>query len=172
MPPRVYHPDHTADIRRRLTLMAVYGLVGLVVTAVAAGFLAFLDASASDSWGAPVTAAWIADAVLATLAVLNLLVTLAASSVYRRRRADLDTAGAEVVGELHARIANLRRDDPDPLRQHSRPTGARRRLRQHPFMIKFCCPPNSHAAAPVGCSSVAVGRGHPTTPRPVLARVG
>jgi hypothetical protein len=50
--------------------------------------------------------------VLTTLAVLYLLVTLAAWRVYRRRRADLDAAGAEVVGELHARSADLRRDDP------------------------------------------------------------
>jgi MFS family permease len=112
MPPRVYHPDHTAEIRRRLTLMAVYGLTGLVGAAVAAGLLAVLYSGANDSWEALETAAWIADAVLATLAVLNLLVTLLAWRVYRWRRVDLDAAGAEAVGELHARIANVRRDDP------------------------------------------------------------
>lgn len=48
------------------------------------------------------TAAWTADAVLATLAVLNLLVTLLAWRVYRRQRGDLDAPGAEVVGQLHA----------------------------------------------------------------------
>jgi hypothetical protein len=43
----------------------------------------------------------------------NLLVTLMARRVYWRRRADLDAAGADAVGELHARIDNLRRDEPD-----------------------------------------------------------
>jgi hypothetical protein len=42
-----------------------------------------------------------------------LLVTVAAWGLYRRRRADLDAASAEAVGELHARIADLRRDEPD-----------------------------------------------------------
>jgi len=48
----------------------------------------------------------------AGVAVLYLLVTLVAWLVYRRRRPDLDAAGAEIVGELHARIANVRRDGP------------------------------------------------------------
>jgi hypothetical protein len=60
-----------------------------------------------------VSAAWILDVVLAAVAVLYLLVTLVASLVYRRRRPDLDAAGAEVVGELRARIANLHRNDTD-----------------------------------------------------------
>jgi hypothetical protein len=36
---------------------------------------------------------------------------LVAWGLYRRRRADLDAEGAEIVGEFHARIANLRRGD-------------------------------------------------------------
>ncbi len=51
------------------------------------------------------------DAVCAAAAVLYLLVTLAAWAVYRRRRADLDGEGAEIVGEMHARIANRHRDN-------------------------------------------------------------
>jgi hypothetical protein len=51
--------------------------------------------------------------VLTAVAVLYLLVTVAAWALYRRRRADLDAAGAEAVGELHARIANVRRDNAD-----------------------------------------------------------
>jgi hypothetical protein len=39
---RVYHPDHTAHIRRRLTRMAVTGLIGLAVAAAAAGVLAIV----------------------------------------------------------------------------------------------------------------------------------
>jgi len=49
--------------------------------------------------------------VCAAAAVLYLLVTLAAWAVYRRRRADLDGEGAEIVGEMHARIANRHRDN-------------------------------------------------------------
>jgi hypothetical protein len=59
------------------------------------------------------SAAWVTDAVLAAVTVLYLLVTLVAWLIYRRRRPDLDAAGAEIVGELHARIANLHRDDTD-----------------------------------------------------------
>jgi hypothetical protein len=33
--------------------------------------------------------------------------------IYRRCRSDFDAAGAEIVGEFHARIANLHRDDTD-----------------------------------------------------------
>jgi hypothetical protein len=51
--------------------------------------------------------------VTAGVAVLCPLVTLVAWLVYRRRRPDLDAAGAEIVGELHARIANLHRDYTD-----------------------------------------------------------
>jgi hypothetical protein len=110
MPPRVYHPDHTAHIRRRLTRMAVTGLIGLAVAAAAAGVLAMMGSRAGDSSSGLVTAAWVADAACAAVAVLYLLVTLAAWAVYRRRRADLDAEGAEIVGETQARIANRHRD--------------------------------------------------------------
>jgi len=40
MSPRVYRPDHTAHVRRRLAQMAVYEAFGLVVAAAAAGILA------------------------------------------------------------------------------------------------------------------------------------
>ncbi len=111
MPPRVYRPDHTAHIRRRVAQMAVYGAFGLVVAAAAAGMLAVIGSRVPAAWMALVSAAWIADLVLAAVAVLYLLVTLVAWLVYRRRRPELDAAGAEVVGELRARIANLHRDD-------------------------------------------------------------
>jgi len=112
MSPLVYDPDHTAHIRRRLSRMAVTGLIGLAVAAAAAGVLAMMGSRAGDSSGGGlVTAAWVIDAVCAAVAVLYLLVTLAALAVYRRRRADLDAEGAEIVGEMHARIANRHRDN-------------------------------------------------------------
>jgi hypothetical protein len=49
MPLRAHHRGHTAHIHRRLTLMAVYELTGLVVAAVAAALLAVLDPSADGS---------------------------------------------------------------------------------------------------------------------------
>jgi uncharacterized BrkB/YihY/UPF0761 family membrane protein len=113
MSPRVYRPDHTAHVRRRLTQMAAFGTFGMVVAAAAAGILAVIGSRAPAAWKALVSAAWILDAVAAGVAVLYLLVTLVAWLVYRRRRADLDAASAEVVGEFHARIANLHRDDTD-----------------------------------------------------------
>jgi hypothetical protein len=112
MPPHVYRPDHTAHVRRRLTQMAAYATFGLVIAA-AAGILAAIGSRAPAAWKAPVSAAWILDALLAAVAVLYLLVTLLAWLAYRGRRPDLDAAGAEIVGELHARIANLHRDDTD-----------------------------------------------------------
>lgn len=112
MSARVYRPDHTAHVRRRLAQMAVYGAFGLVVAAAAAGILAVVGSRIPAAWKALVNAAWILDAVAAGVAVLYLLVTLVAWLVYRRRRPDLDAVGAEIVGELHARIANGRRDGP------------------------------------------------------------
>jgi len=111
--PRVYHSDHTAHVRRRLVHMAGHGLVGLLVAGVAAGIMAFLDSRAGSAWGGVVTVVWIADGVLAAIAVLYLLVTVVGWGLYRRSRADLDAAGAEAAGELRARIANLRRGDAD-----------------------------------------------------------
>jgi hypothetical protein len=52
MPPRVYRPDHTAHVRRRLAQMAVYGAFGLVIAAAAAGILAVI-AAASPPRGRP-----------------------------------------------------------------------------------------------------------------------
>jgi uncharacterized membrane protein YdbT with pleckstrin-like domain len=113
MSPRVYRPDHTAHVRRRLTQTAAYGTFGLVIAAAAAGSFAVVGSRVPTAWTALVSANWILDAVAAGVAVLCLLVTLVAWLVYRRRRPDLDAARAEIVGELHARIANLHRDDTD-----------------------------------------------------------
>ncbi|WP_274535260.1 hypothetical protein [Pseudofrankia asymbiotica] len=41
------------------------------------------------------------------------MITVVAWGVYRRRRAELDAAGAEAVGEFHAHLTVARRDDTD-----------------------------------------------------------
>jgi hypothetical protein len=109
-PPRVYHPGHTAHLRQRLTQMAVNGLIGLVIAAIGAGVTATVASRANGASGSLVTAAWIAVVAVAAVACLHLLITLPFWRIYRRQRAELDAAGAEAVGEMHARIANLRRD--------------------------------------------------------------
>jgi hypothetical protein len=111
--PQVYHPDHTAHIRRRLAHMASYGLFGLLIAAGVAGITAIVNSRADGAWGCLVTAAWIADGVLAARHGARPAGHGGRVGLYRRRRAGLDAAGAEAVGELHARIANLRRDKPD-----------------------------------------------------------
>jgi len=110
--PRVYHHDHTANVRRRLVQMASYGVIGLLVASAAAGIMAISDRSGGES-SAAFTAAWIADGALAAVALVYLLVTFVAWGLYRRKRADRDAAGAEAVGELRARIANIRGDNAD-----------------------------------------------------------
>jgi hypothetical protein len=56
---------------------------------------------------------WIADAVLGGVSLLTLAVTAVMWLVYRRRRrAELDAQGAEIAGELKARMAVRRRDHP------------------------------------------------------------
>jgi len=113
MPRRVYHADHTAHLRQRLAQRALHGLAGLVLAAIGAGATAIVASRANGKWTSLVTITWIAGAVAAAVAVLYLLATLLLWGIYRRRRAELDAAGAEANGELHARIANLRRDGSD-----------------------------------------------------------
>jgi hypothetical protein len=55
---------------------------------------------------------WFADALSGGVSLLTLAVTAVMRLVYRRRRADLDAQGAQIRGELTARIAARRRDDP------------------------------------------------------------
>jgi hypothetical protein len=62
--PRVYRPDHTAHVRRRLAQMTAYGAFGLVVAAAAAGILAVIGSRPAAS-NALMSAAWVTDAVLA-----------------------------------------------------------------------------------------------------------
>jgi hypothetical protein len=108
VPARVYNPDHTAHIRAIIRRMAVDGLIGLGVAAVAAGALLALDEDLHGKFGWWVWAVWIAVAVLAGIGLICLAAALVCAVVYRRRRADLDAAGAEAAGELRAKLANQR----------------------------------------------------------------
>ena len=45
--PRLYHPNHTAHLRQRLTQTAVHGIIGLLVAAAAAGILAIIGSRAT-----------------------------------------------------------------------------------------------------------------------------
>ncbi|OAA18462.1 hypothetical protein UG55_111130 [Frankia sp. EI5c] len=92
--------------------MAIVGATGLVVAAVAAGITAVVG-RASDVWDALLAAAWIIDAVLAGVATVYLVITVVPWGVYRRRRAELDAAGAEAMGEFQARSTLSHHDDPD-----------------------------------------------------------
>ncbi|WP_203706100.1 hypothetical protein [Asanoa iriomotensis] len=110
MSARVYRHDHTAHIRHRLAQLAIHGAVGLFVAFCAAGVLAFLNIQADDGPGWLIGLTWYAVGAIAVLALLTLGVALVGWLVYRRRRAQLDAAGAEVIGELYARMANRRRN--------------------------------------------------------------
>jgi len=153
--------------------MAVYGVIGLVIAVVAAGVIAIVASTAGGAWGALVTAGWVADGVLAAVAVLNLLVTLAAWGRHRRRCADLDAAGAEVVGELHTRIASLRPGDPDWFAPTTTvPNAGRRRIPQPVSVINFCCPPNSPTGVVVGRDRRRCWAWRPTNTQADRAAVG
>jgi hypothetical protein len=66
---------------------------------------------AGDSGDGISRIAWYGVGAVVGLSLPSLLLALAGWIRYRRRRADLDAAGAEAVGELHARMANAGRDD-------------------------------------------------------------
>jgi hypothetical protein len=111
MSARVYQPDHTAHIRRRLHQMTTQGSAGLILACGAAGIAAVLANRADDADAWIFRIAWYAVAAVASLSLLTILATRVGWMLYRRQRADLDAAGAEAVGELNARRANARRDD-------------------------------------------------------------
>ena len=51
-------------------------------------------------------ALWIVGAFAVTVSLAGLATVLVRWLVYLRRRAELDAEGAEVMGEIHARLAN------------------------------------------------------------------
>lgn len=110
MPAARYHPDHTAHIRRRLADQVIFGTVGLVVTAMAAGVLVLIGGRLDAAPAVVRQLVWIAVAVSGGISVLVLVVSAGRWRVYRRRRADLDAEGAEIMGELKARTARRRAD--------------------------------------------------------------
>jgi hypothetical protein len=98
--PRVYRADHTAHIRERLRASALHHLTGLIAAGVGAGGLLLLQGSLREAHPTVVEVGWWLDRALATIAGLGLALTAARYLRYRRRRADLDAAGAEVLGEF------------------------------------------------------------------------
>ena len=102
--PRVYRADHTAHIRDRLTRQAVYFTTGVIIAVLGAVSFAFLLSMLPEAAHTLTAIAWGLVIVLAMVAGLGLLITGVEYLVYRRRRADLDAAGAEVIGELYARL--------------------------------------------------------------------
>ena len=107
-----YSPDHTADIRQRLKDMAARGTVGLGIAAAAAGVIAVLATSGGGgTTAALIRVVWIADAALGGISAITLLVAAAGWMIYSRRRADLDTQRAEILGEFKAQAATRPRDD-------------------------------------------------------------
>jgi Mg2+/Co2+ transporter CorB len=90
--------------------MAVTGVIGLAIASAAARVLSILDSRVGDSGSGLMTAAWVADAVCAVVAIAYRLVAPVLWAVYWWRHAELDTERAEVVGEINAWIANRHRD--------------------------------------------------------------
>jgi uncharacterized BrkB/YihY/UPF0761 family membrane protein len=102
--PRVYQPDHTADIRQRLKSMLLTFTVGAAIAVTGAIIIGILTASLDDQYRTVIALAWLIDIVTLLVAALGLLTTLIFYLIYRRRRAYLDAVGAEADGELRARI--------------------------------------------------------------------
>jgi cytochrome c biogenesis protein CcdA len=109
--PRVYRPDHTAGIRHRLKAMLRYFVTGAAVVLTGAVAVAIIAAQFGDEDRTLVTVAWLVVIVALLVAALGLVMTLVLYLVYRRRRADLDAAGAEAEGELQARIHGATRGE-------------------------------------------------------------
>lgn len=103
--PRTYHADHTAHIRDRLTSRAVYFLTGLLISGIAAITTAVLPtALAAEPPPVMATAVRGIILILAGMSGLGLALTGVQYRIYLRRRADLDAAGAEAIGEMNARL--------------------------------------------------------------------
>lgn len=113
MPAARYRSDHTAQIRRRVAGLAMNACIGLVFTAVAAGVLVLLRWRFEGEPAVLWQVVWIADAVLGGVSLLTLAAAGVMWLVYRRRRAELDAAGAELDGERKMRAVMRRWDDAD-----------------------------------------------------------
>jgi hypothetical protein len=102
--PRIYRADHTAHIRDRLKRQTLHFSIGAALAVLSAVMVAMLVPLAGEGHPTLSGAAW--GLVVAVLVVsgIGLAITGVEYLVYRRRRADLDAAGAEVIGELNARL--------------------------------------------------------------------
>lgn len=108
--PRVYHADHTAHIRDRLKRQALHFTTGVIMAMMGAVIFAVLLSMQGSAPHALTVTGWGVVILLAAVAGLGLLITGVDYLVYRYRRADLDAEGAEVIGELYAR---MHRSEPD-----------------------------------------------------------
>jgi hypothetical protein len=103
--PRIYRADHTAHIRDRLKRQALHFSTGAVLAVLAAGAVAVLLWLLGDgSHHTLAVAVWGLVIALAVVSGIGLMLTGVEYLLYRRRRAELDAAGAEVIGEWHARL--------------------------------------------------------------------
>lgn len=102
--PRVYRADHSAHIRDRLKRQALYFATGELVAVFGAIAFAVLLSMQNPAPHALTVLGWGLVILLASVAGLGLLITGVQYLIYRRRRADLDAEGAEVIGELYARL--------------------------------------------------------------------
>jgi hypothetical protein len=102
--PRIYRADHTAHIRDRLKSQALYFSTGVIMAVLGAIAVAVLRSLLGEAHHALTVAVWGLVIVLAVVSGFGLTLTGIEYLVYRRRRAGLDAAGAEVIGELYARL--------------------------------------------------------------------
>jgi hypothetical protein len=109
--PRVYQPDHTAHIRHRLSQQATYFGAGLVMAALMAAVTVVLSALSGNQFRTLTTVVWLVDLVLAIVSGLGLALSGLHYLWYRRHRAELDAAGAEVIGEFNARLSRRNSDE-------------------------------------------------------------
>jgi hypothetical protein len=107
--PLLCHPTTPRTSAAASSSWSVHGPIGLLTAGAVNGILAIVDGVANGAWAAVVTAAWIADAVLAAVAVLTLLVTVAVWGWYRRRCADLDAAAPKPSASCAHRQPSPRR---------------------------------------------------------------
>lgn len=102
--PRVYLADHAAHIRDRIKRQALYYITGAIIAVLSAVTFAIVLSQLRDAPHTLTAMGWGLVIVLALIAGLGLSITGVEFLLYRHRRADLDAAGAEVMGELYARL--------------------------------------------------------------------
>jgi hypothetical protein len=108
--PRVYRADHTAYIRDRLKRQALSFAIGVIMAVLASITLANLLSLHSEAQYTLTAVGWELVIALALVSGVGLMLTAVQYLAYLRRRPDLDAAGAEVMGELRARLHRLHDD--------------------------------------------------------------